>query len=366
MNDLFCVIMAGGAGTRFWPASTEQKPKQLLTLVGERSLLQSSVDRALALVPADRIVIVTNATLADAVREQLPELPHENVIGEPSRRDTAAAVALATLWVRKKGGKHMAVLTADHLISPVSGFVDAVKAALTASTEDPERGVTPLSEIRDPSAIVTFGIVPTYPATGYGYIEVTSTAEDRAQPALRFVEKPDIKTASDYLTSGRFLWNSGMFVFGVDAMIGALAQHLPQHIELLAPVVEGGLKDLAAFAAAFEKLPKTSIDKGVMEKHRTVLCVPARFSWSDVGSFPALADHLPHDASGNAHRGVVHALEAKDNVIWCEDADEEVAVVGLEGVVVVRAGKRTLVMPRSRAEDVKKLVENLGKPPATS
>lgn len=362
MDDLFCVIMAGGAGTRFWPASTEQKPKQLLTLVGDRSLLQSSVDRAAALVPHERIVIVTNAGLADAVRAQLPELPHENVIGEPTRKDTAAAVALATLWVRKKGGKRVAVFTADHLISPVDAFVDAAKMALTATTAAPaEESGNPRSEIRDPSAIVTFGIVPTYPATGYGYVEVTSVTEARAQPALRFVEKPDVKTATDYLASGRFLWNSGMFVFGVDAMIGALAQHLPRHIELLAPVVDAGLDDVKAFAAAFEQLDKISIDKGVMEKHRTVLCVPARFSWSDVGSFPALADHLPHDSNGNAHRGNVHALDAKDNVVWCEDANEEVAIVGLEGVVVVRAGNRTLVMPRSRAEDVKKLVEGMPK-----
>jgi mannose-1-phosphate guanylyltransferase len=364
MNDLYCVIMAGGAGTRFWPASTETKPKQLLTLVGQRSLLQSAVDRARALVPPERVLIVTNEALVAPVRAQLPELPAQNVVGEPLRKDTAAAVALATLVVRRRGGKHVAVLTADHLIDPVGEFVDAVKMALTASTADPERAPTSQSEVRDPTAIVTFGIVPTYPATGYGYVEVTSTKEIRAQPALRFVEKPDVKTATDYLSSGRFLWNSGMFVFGVDAMIGALAACLPQHLEILAPVVDAGHADDggdAAFVAAFEQLPRISIDKGVMEKHRPVLCVPARFSWSDVGSFPALADHLPKDANGNATRGTVHTLDAKDNVVWCEDAAEEVAVVGVEGVVVVRAGKRTLVVPKSRAEDVKKLVESLPK-----
>ena len=146
-----------------------------------------------------------------------------------------------------------------------------------------------------------------------------------------------------------------MFVFSTDAMIGALAQCLPQHLEILAPVVDGG----GDLAAAFEQLPRVSIDKGVMEKHQPVLCVPAKFSWSDVGSFPALADHLAKDASNNAVRGVVHALDARDNVVWCEDPDEVVAVVGLEGVVVVRAGNRTLVVPKSRAEDVKKLVESL-------
>jgi mannose-1-phosphate guanylyltransferase len=177
---------------------------------------------------------------------------------------------------------------------------------------------------------------------------------------LRFVEKPDAATAAGYLASGRFLWNSGMFVFGTDAMIDALRTSLPAHLDTLAPVVDDDLPP-AAFAAAFAKLTKISIDKGVMEKHSPVLCVPARFTWSDVGSFPALAEHLPHDDKGNAHRGVLHTLDARDNVVWCEDASEEVAVVGVEGLVVVRAGKRTLVMPKSRAEDVKQLVEALAK-----
>ncbi|MDP2340618.1 MAG: mannose-1-phosphate guanylyltransferase [Deltaproteobacteria bacterium] len=348
MNDLYCVIMAGGAGTRFWPASTEQTPKQLLTLVGDRSLLQMAVDRACAVAAPERVLVVTNALLAEAVRAQLPELPAQNIVAEPSRRDTAAAVALAALIVRRRGGKQVAILTADHLISPVEAFADAVKHAVAATTTTP-------------AAIVTFGIVPTYPSTGFGYVELESSSGNEARPVLRFVEKPDAVTAAGYLASGRFLWNSGMFVFGVDAMINALRASLPKHLDTLAPVVDDDLP-AAAFAAAFAKLDKISIDKGVMEKHSPVLCVPARFAWSDVGSFPALAEHLPNDDKGNAHRGVLRTLDARDNVVWCEDASEEVAVVGVEGLVVVRAGKRTLVMPKSRAEDVKKLVEALEKP----
>ncbi len=344
MDELFCVIMAGGAGTRFWPASTEQSPKQLLTLTGDRSLLQLAVDRARALVPPARILVVTNALLADAVRAQLPELKHDNVIAEPSRRDTAAAVALATLLVRRRGGQRLAILTADHLITPVEAFADVVRDAV-AATE------------REPRSIVTFGIVPTYAATGFGYVEVDEAPSDE-HAVLRFVEKPDAATAAAYVSSGRFLWNSGMFVFAVDAMIAALHTWLPLHLELLSGVIDDDSAS-PTFAAAFAKLPKISIDKGVMEKHSPVLCVPARFRWSDVGSFPALAEHLPSDGKGNAHRALLHTLDAKDNVVWCEDASEEVAVVGVEGLVVVRAGKRTLVMPKSRAEDVKKLVEAL-------
>ena len=345
MDDLYCVIMAGGAGTRFWPASTEASPKQLLTLVGSRSLLQMAVDRARSVAADDHILIVTNALLADAVRRQVPELPAANTIAEPCRRDTAAAVALAALVVHARGGKRVAILTADHLISPVEAFATAVRNALDATRQQP-------------TAIVTFGIVPTYAATGFGYVELGEGSTDAAaRPVLRFVEKPDAATAAAYLSSGRFLWNSGMFVFGVDAMLGALRTWLPRHLDTLAPVVIADDLTSAAFAAAFAQLPKISIDKGVMEKHSTVLCVPATFAWSDVGSFPALAEHLDQDDKGNAHRATLHTLDATNNVVWCEDGSEEVAIVGVEGLVIVRAGKRTLVMPKNRAEDVKKLVE---------
>jgi mannose-1-phosphate guanylyltransferase len=354
---LWCVVMAGGAGTRFWPASTEARPKQLLTLVGDRSLLQLSVDRARALVPAERVLVITNAALADACREQLPELPTGNVVAEPMRRDTAAAVALATAIVAARtssspgpsasgpAAPRVAVLTADHLISPVEAFTAAVRAAVVATSAEPR-------------SIVTFGVVPSYPATGYGYLEVDSLTGDDARPVRRFVEKPDLATATSYLQSGRFLWNSGMFVFAVEAMLGALDAHLPAHLPALRPAIDGaGIVDAAVLADAFARVPKISIDKGVMEKHDDVRCVPARFAWSDVGSFPALAEHLPKDAHENAYRGVPRTLDARGNVLWAEDASEEIAVVGLSDVVVVRAGKRTLVVPRARAEDVKKLVE---------
>jgi mannose-1-phosphate guanylyltransferase len=352
-NDLWCVVMAGGAGTRFWPASLETKPKQLLTLVGDRSLLQLSVDRARALVPAERVLVVTNAALAEACRAQLPELPADNVVAEPMRRDTAAAVALATLLVqaRARAGAsssvappRIAILTADHLIAPLAAFVAACRAAVAASRA---RAGT----------IVTFGVVPTHPATGYGYLEVDDVVGDDARPVRRFVEKPDLATATAYLQSGRFLWNSGMFVFAAEAMTTALRRHLPAHVDVLTSVTSSGVVDAAALARAFEELKKISIDKAVMEKHDDVVCVPARFAWSDVGSFPALADHLPKDAHGNAARARTRVLDARDNVLWSEDPDEEIAVVGLSDVVVVRAGKRTLVVPRARAEDVKKLVE---------
>ena len=209
-----------------------------------------------------------------------------------------------------------------------------------------------------PQAIVTFGVVPSSPATGYGYVEVDSVVGDDVRPVLRFVEKPDLATATSYVQSGRFLWNSGMFVFAVDAMTRALDAHLPTHLPTLRPAIDAnGVVDADVLADVFARVPKISIDKGVMEKHDDVRCVPARFAWSDVGSFPSLADHLPKDAHGNAYRGTPRVLDARGNVLWAEDDAEEIAVVGLSDVVVVRAGKRTLVVPRARAEEVKKLVE---------
>jgi mannose-1-phosphate guanylyltransferase len=344
-DGLFAVIMAGGAGTRFWPASTEDRPKQLLTLVGDRSLLQMAVDRAAALVDHDRVLIVTSVRLEAAVRAQMPELPAKNIIAEPERRDTAAAVALATAVVQARGGTRACVLTADHLIGPTDVFVAAVDAAIAGTANNAD-------------AIVTFGVVPTHPATGFGYLEVDSADGDSARPVLRFKEKPDVDTATGYLASGRFLWNSGMFVFDTRAMARALDAHLAGHLTTLRGVVDGdGVVDSAALAAAFSTLPRISIDKGVMEKHHAVFCVPARFQWSDVGSFPSLAEHLPNDAHKNAFRGQLSVKDAERNVVWCEDDSEEVAIVGLSDIVVVRVGNKTLVVPKARAEEVKALVE---------
>jgi mannose-1-phosphate guanylyltransferase len=346
-NDLWCVIMAGGSGTRFWPASTEERPKQLLTLVGNRSLLQLAVDRALALVAPGHLLIVTNASLAAACRSQLPELASDQILEEPERKDTAAAVALATEVVAARAAKtstRIVVLTADHLIDPVTTFAATVRAAVAATHNGSD-------------TIVTFGIVPTFAATGYGYLEVDDGGGADARPVRRFVEKPDRTTAAAYVASGRYFWNAGMFVFSTAAMQRALDRHLPAHRDALrSVVVADGVVVPASLTEAFARLPRVSIDKGVMEKHSDVWCVPARFAWSDVGSFPALADHLPHDEHGNAFRGRPRVLDARGNVLWAEDVEEEIAVVGLSDVVVVRAGKRTLVVPRERAEDVKKLL----------
>jgi mannose-1-phosphate guanylyltransferase len=354
-DDLAVVIMAGGAGTRFWPVSTETRPKQFLRLHGPRSLIQQSYDRACAVCPAERILVLTNARFVPLCHEQLPELPEENVIGEPMRRDTAAAVALAALVARARwGDPTMAVLTADHLIEPVELFQRCLCSAAHAARASGQ-------------ALYTFGVQPGFASTGYGYLQ-------RGEPLLDdqgvrhfklrcFREKPDAETARRYLASGEFYWNSGMFVWQTAAILKELEAQLPTHLEHLRPALgeHGELEDAERLRAAFEPLQPISIDFGVMEHAAEVRCVEARFSWSDVGGWLALETLLQRDPAGNAYpEGCqVRGHDASGNLVFSEDPSELVALVGVSGLIVVRAGRRTLVVPRERAEEIKKLVASL-------
>jgi mannose-1-phosphate guanylyltransferase len=352
-SDLAVVIMAGGAGTRFWPVSVEAKPKQFLTLFGERSLLQLSYDRVAGLVPVERVLVLTSASFVDLVHEQLPEIPRANVVGEPMRRDTAAAVALAALICRERFGEAaaMAVLTADHLIQPVEAFQRTLLSAVAGA--------------RQSEALYTFGIKPSYPATGYGYLQRGGPVEVEGEvphyELLRFKEKPDLDTAREYVDSGEFYWNSGMFVWTVAAIMEQLRRHLPDHLDQLQEAVQhdGTPRWGAALTAAFEQLQPISIDFGLMEKADNVRCVASRFDWSDVGGWLALEQFLARDDAANAHRGRLLAQEARHNLVFCEDPDEAVALVGVEDLVVVRAAGRTLVVHRDKTEMIKALVKTL-------
>lgn len=350
---LVAVIMAGGAGTRFWPLSTEEKPKQFLRLFGERTLLQMSYDRVAGLVPPERVLVLTAERFLPLVQEQLPQVPQENVIGEPLRRDTAAAVALAAAICRYRfGNATMAVFTADHIIQPVDAFQKTVTSAAQGAEAAPE-------------SLYTFGVQPSYPATGYGYLQLgEQLLEDQGHKHFRlrqFREKPDQETARQYLSTGQFLWNSGMFVWTTDAIWGEFQKQLSGHLALLEPVAAAdGTPDWQArLATAFEKLPRVSVDFGIMEKARDVRCISAGFDWSDVGGWLALKQYLDQDAAGNWHQGALTAQQAGGNIAFCDDPQEMVALVGVEGLVVVRAGNRTLVASQEKAEAIKKLVAEL-------
>jgi mannose-1-phosphate guanylyltransferase len=352
-KDLAVVIMAGGAGTRFWPLSTETKPKQFLRLFGERSLLQMSYDRIFGLVPPERVLVLTNQRFVSLVREQLPDVPAGNIIGEPHRRDTAAAIALAALLCeRRVGAGTMAVLTADHLIEPVELFQGTLRSAVKAAGDRA-------------GALYTFGVKPVYPATGFGYLQrgelVLEDDGVEHYRLRRFREKPDRATAERYLESGEYYWNSGMFVWSTAAILSELRRHLPDHMERLAPAAarDGEADFEQALARAFEPLTPISIDFGVMEKAQNVRCVASAFRWNDVGGWLALEEFLDHDDAGNACRGRPFAVNSGHNVVFCEDPEEVVALVGVEDLVVVRTGGRTLVAHRDRAEQIKQLVKKL-------
>ena len=346
------VIMAGGIGTRFWPLSTDKTPKQFLHLFGDRTLFQMSYDRVCDFVPPERILVLTNAAFVAVAQEQLPDVPPQNIIGEPMRKDTAAAVGLAAVLCRKRfGNPIMAILTADHMIKPVSLFQKTLLSAVTLASQSP--------------LLYTFGIEPTYPATAYGYLErgPQTVLDDGIAhfELLRFKEKPDLKTAQEYVRSGKFYWNSGMFVWQTDAILKEIENHLPAHFHGLTQLADhdGTSTWQPSLASVFSSLPRLSIDFGVMEKADNVHCVGSTFSWSDVGGWLGLKPYLPEDSKGNHARADVKALDASGNVIFCEDPTETVLLIGVEDLVIVRAHGGMVVAHKDRAEDIKKLVERM-------
>jgi len=348
-RDLVVVIMAGGSGTRFWPLSTESKPKQFLTLFGSDTMLQLTLKRLRGLVPPERVLVLTNARFVDLVAEQLPDLPRHNIVGEPMPRDTSGAIGLAAVLCRARfGDPVMAVLTADHLIQPVEAFQATLLSAARAA--------------RHSEALYTFGIVPTFPSTAYGYLEAGERLEDDEGvehfELVGFREKPDAETARQFITSGRYSWNSGMFVWNTRTIWGAMQRLLPGHTRCLEPLADadGTPRWDAALRDAFEPLPKISIDFGVMEKAELVRMVRARFEWSDVGGWLALEQFHPVGPADNRGRGDMHCLQSTNNFVFAEDENETVALVGVRDLVVVRAEDRTLVVHRAAVESVKDLV----------
>jgi mannose-1-phosphate guanylyltransferase len=347
-QELFAVIMAGGSGTRFWPASRRLRPKQLLPIAGDEALLVQTVRRLAGAVALEQTLIVTGADQAAAVRALLPELPRENVLAEPGPRNTGPCIALAAEEIARRAPQSVqVVLPADHVIHPAAAFQSALRAAA--------------AEARESGALVTLGIRPTFAATGYGYVELGQALPARAGHAVhavaRFVEKPDAVRAREFLAGGRHLWNGGIFVWRTDAIRAALRERLPEVARALAGPPRG-----AALVSAYAGLPSISIDYGVLERARDVRTVPIDFTWSDVGSWAALPGVLPADAAGNFRTGGVElvAEDSSGNVVYGEP-DTLTALVGVRDLVVVRSGECVLVCPRERAEEVKRIVERLAR-----
>ena len=351
-NEKVAVIMAGGMGTRFWPLSTAQRPKQFLKLFDDRSLLQKSFDRIADLFHPERIFVLTNRAFVELTKEQLPEIPPENIIGEPVKKDTAAAICLgASLCRRSFGNPVMITLTADHMIEPRLVFQKTLLSAVKMAQQS--------------NALYTLGVQPTYPSTGYGYLELGRKVADDGEiehfQLKRFKEKPDSETAREYVTSGRYLWNSGMFVWNTETILAEMTRHLPRHVTAISEAVEafGTSRWAKALEVSFASLEGISIDYGVMEKAKEVRCVGCRFSWKDVGGWQALSDYLPQMEGGNYFHGRLEQMDSEGNLVFCEDPEETIMLVGVRDLIAVRAGMNTLITHKDRAEEVKKLVEKM-------
>lgn len=342
---LVCAVMAGGAGTRFWPLSRHTTPKQLLQFFGERTLLEATFDRVAPLCPPERRLVVTAAHLAPAVQELLPELAPGAVIGEPVPRNTAPCMAVAALAALQLDPESILVLLpADHWIADAEAF----RAALSLAAERADSG-----------AIVTLGIAPSHPETGYGYIELGGEVQPGVRRVERFVEKPNLERALQYLAGGRHLWNAGVFVLRADRAWQALNQHVPAITQALSDLEGHSPASEAwreAFARCFGACPSVSIDYGVMEKESAIEVVRLDAGWSDVGTWQSLAG-MRAEGQENFARGEVVSIDNRDCVLVSQGP--LVAAVGLQGIAVIATADATLVLPADRSQDVREVIEEL-------
>lgn len=365
---LYAVIMAGGIGSRFWPRSRRAQPKQFLDVFGEASLIQNTFARLQPLVEPARAFVVTHADYAAQTREHLPALPHENVLAEPIARNTAPCIAFAAARLHALDpDATMVVLPADHVIRNVRRFHEVLTAAVDAAQGPPPAGASH-------RPLVTIGIRPTHPETGYGYLQFDADGDADGRPdggpgqsrpeahhVLTFAEKPDLATAERFLDAGDFLWNSGMFVWRADAILAALAEHLPEVHARFAPLGDafGTDGEAEAIAAAYETSPKISIDYGVMERAAGVLVVPGDFGWSDVGDWRAVHELSETDDAGNCAEGAVILQDTARS--YARSADGRLLVlVGMRDALVVDTGDAVLVCHRDKAQQVKDVVDFLG------
>jgi len=335
------VVMAGGRGTRFWPRSRNARPKQFLAITGAETLLHQTVRRLDGHVSPERIFVVTTEDLAAETRRMLPELPPENVIVEPEGRNTAPCLALALVEIERKFPQGvMAVLSADHWIGDRELFLEDLDTAVSHAAQQRE--------------LVTFGIKPTYPETGYGYIESEGLGPVFKVKAFR--EKPPVEVALQYLESGRHYWNAGMFVWTLADFRAGLQNHAPDVLTPLDAWMRAGAHP-EALATAYGQLPKVAIDVALMEKAAKVAVVPTRFRWSDVGSWPAAIEFQVADADGNVSQGETLLLDTRNSAFF--GGKRLIAASGVDDLIVVDAEDALLICHRDKAQSVKQIVERL-------
>jgi mannose-1-phosphate guanylyltransferase len=342
------VIMAGGRGERLWPFSKPDMPKQLHAFGTGKSLIRSTYERLTGIADSSSIYVVTGADIAGGIREHLPELPVENILIEPVGRNTAPCIAYAAVHIsRKDPDAVMAVFPADHLVGEPEKFLQAISFGIRSLSSKPE-------------LLVTLGLLPDHPETGYGYIApgetLVRTDGLTLHRVLSFREKPDEATAGQYIEQG-YLWNAGMFLWRIDTVLEAFRKHLPIMYGQAMDMVDGGGITPGKVNEFYFSVEAVSIDYGIMEKASDVAVIPARFGWNDIGSWDALGKTLPRDEWGNTCQGDVVVEDAKDNVAW--STGKKIALIGVQNLVVVEGDDAILVCPRTRSQDVGKLVKKM-------
>jgi mannose-1-phosphate guanylyltransferase len=342
---MIALIMAGGVGSRFWPLSRKSNPKQFLNILSNQSMLQMTVERLLSKIELPNIYIVTAASQVALTKKHLPQLPEENIIVEPFGMNTAPCIALSAKYLAQRHSPQetMLVLPADHLIAQEADFLASLEVAEKTALED---------------YLVTFGIKPTYPATGYGYIEAGQSLDAERQFVQQFKEKPDLETAQKFLQAGNFYWNSGMFMWKIETILAAFDDYLPKVAKVLQEIAEvwecSGFQ--ADFSQQYAKMPRIPVDVGIMEQAEKRMVIPVDYGWSDVGSWRALYDVVEKDAEGNVFRGDIENMQSKDNYVFSE---KFVALLGVDNLIIVDSKDALLIADKSKSEDVKKIVDKL-------
>lgn len=338
----YVCIMAGGSGERFWPMSRPRTPKHLLKLFSDRTLIEETVRRTEGVVPPENIFVLTNEVQLDAMRAALPFLKPEQIIAEPAKRDTAPAAALATGYVSARDPEGvLALLPADALIKDTETFARQLQESLEIAAKG--------------ESLLTFAIRPTYPATGFGYLEMAETRDDGLRRVARFVEKPDLSTAEKYLAGGNHGWNAGIFLWNVTAFVAEAEKNAPELVEFIRNFPTG---DCTTYLAErFPALPKISVDYAIMEKATSVATMVAEFDWDDVGAWTALPAHMQQDEQENTVQGKVVAHKSSNNIAL--SSGRVIALCGVKDLVVVETGDAIMVCHRDAVQDIKKLMADL-------
>lgn len=356
---LTAIIMAGGSGERFWPLSTPEKPKQLLKIFSDKTMIRETVDRILPIIPADKIFIATNELQQIAIKKELKDIPEENIIIEPDFKDTAAAIGYSSLIIENRLKKllkgdeklEVVVLASDHLIKDENLFRKVVNKGA--------------EEARRNGVIVTLGIKPDKPETGYGYIEVKNEEKidlNEVYKVKRFREKPNLETAENYVASGKYLWNSGMFIFTTETIFKNFDVLMEEHTEIFNSIREKLLQNKVGLELTnlvrndFKQFEKISIDFGLMEFSKNIRVIPVDIGWNDIGSFNALDEVFPKNIAGNIIRNTtVLELDAVNNIVVGDGS--KISLLGVKDLVVVKNGDNILIADKSRTQDIKKIIQ---------